>query len=52
MNIYCRSCGKVIAEDAEVRSVKSFKLQHGDSCPHCGARFSDSFNVRQEDRKS
>lgn len=52
MNIYCRACGKVIARDPVVMTVKAFKRQYGNSCPHCRAPFSDWFKVKQEDKEA
>ena len=49
MKIYCRSCGKLVVEvdvKTPVMNPKAFKEIHGKTCPHCGAAYSDQFNVK------
>ena len=47
MKIYCRKCGGLIVEDANITSVDTFKVLYGETCPHCGSRFSNTFRIHQ-----
>jgi len=47
MKIYCRDCGALVVEDADLMGTEIFKQKYGETGPSCGSPFSDYFNVKQ-----
>ena len=45
MNVYCRECGGLLVEEAEIMNTYTFKLRYGDLCVHCKTPLSDHFNI-------
>ena len=46
IEMYCRKCGALIAEDVGVMTPEAFKFKNGDKCEQCGEPFSGHYTLK------
>jgi len=51
IEVYCRKCGDLIADEVNIMSPQEFKRRYGDFCKRCGHSFSNDFTLKESGRK-